>query len=69
MYAMNEGTVDRWLRVFGGCVLLGFGVMNHTPLGLVGLVPLITGASTQLPQVREFLFSWVTPLLRAFVKN
>jgi hypothetical protein len=33
------------------------------------LVPLITVASTQLPQVREFLFSWVTPLLRAFVKN
>ena len=33
------------------------------------LVPLITVASTQLPQLREFLFSWVTPLLRAFVKN
>ena len=33
------------------------------------LVPLITVASTQLPQLREFLFSWVTPLLRAFVRN
>ena len=44
---------------------------SHLVSNLVtyGLVPLITVASTQLPQVREFLFSWVTPLLHAFVKN
>ena len=44
----NEGTIDRVLRVILGIVLLviGFGVMDGTGgviVGLVGLIPLITG--------------------------
>jgi hypothetical protein len=44
----NEGTVDRVLRTALGIVLMvvGFGVMGGTGgtiLGVVGLVPLITG--------------------------
>jgi hypothetical protein len=34
-----------------------------------GAVPLITLISTESPAVREFLFSWVTPLLRIFSKG
>jgi hypothetical protein len=44
----NEGTVDRVLRTVLGIVLMvvGFGVVGGTGgtiLGVVGLVPLITG--------------------------
>lgn len=44
----NEGTIDRVLRTALGIVLMvvGFGVMGGTGgtiLGVVGLVPLITG--------------------------
>ena len=44
----NEGTIDRVLRTVLGIVLMvvGFGVVGGTggtTLGVVGLVPLITG--------------------------
>ncbi len=44
----NEGTIDRALRVALGIVLLivGFGVVGGTGgtiLGIVGLIPLVTG--------------------------
>ena len=44
----NEGTLDRVLRVILGIVLLvvGFGAMDGTAgviVGLVGLIPLVTG--------------------------
>ena len=34
-----------------------------------GIVPVLTAVSTAFPQVREFLFSWFMPLLRALVKT
>jgi hypothetical protein len=37
-------------------------------LATYGLVPFITVISAEFPQVRSFLFSWVTPLLRALAK-
>ncbi len=45
---MNESNVDRGVRVVLGIVLLivGFGVMGGTGgviVGLIGLIPLITG--------------------------
>jgi hypothetical protein len=41
---VNEGTLDRTLRVVLGAVLLSLTVTGpHTMLGLVGLVPLFTG--------------------------
>lgn len=40
----NEGTVDRVLRVIAGVVLLAMVFVGpQTPLGWVGLVPLLTG--------------------------
>ena len=45
---LNEGTIDRVIRVILGIVLLivGFGVMGGgagVVVGIIGLVPLITG--------------------------
>ena len=50
----NEGTVDRVVRVALGVVLLivGFGVIGGTGgtvLGIVGLVPLLTGLAGWCP--------------------
>jgi hypothetical protein len=40
----NEGTIDRVVRVALGLALLSLVVVGpHTVLGLVGLVPLVTG--------------------------
>jgi hypothetical protein len=52
MFAGNEGKVDRMLRVFGGIVLLGLGVLLHSPVGVIGLVPLITGLVGYCPIYR-----------------
>lgn len=41
---LNEGTIDRVVRVALGLVLLSLVVVGpHTLLGLVGVVPLATG--------------------------
>ncbi len=41
---LNEGTVDRAIRVIVGLVLLSLVFVGPaTPWGLVGLVPLLTG--------------------------
>lgn len=38
----NIGTVDRILRVLVGAALIAYGIVNHTWLGAIGLVPLLT---------------------------
>lgn len=38
-------------------------------LVLVGAVPALTLLGTQFPEVRDFLFSWVTPILRTVGRN
>ena len=44
MMKMNEGTLDRVLRVFGGAVILALVIVGpKTPWGYLGLIPLITG--------------------------
>lgn len=40
----NEGTIDRALRVVAGLALLALVFVGpQTPLGWIGLVPLVTG--------------------------
>ncbi|MFO1015130.1 MAG: DUF2892 domain-containing protein [Caulobacteraceae bacterium] len=40
----NEGMIDRVLRVVAGAGILSLAFIGpHTPLGYIGLVPLITG--------------------------
>ncbi len=40
----NEGAIDRWLRVLVGLAVLSLVFIGpKTPLGWIGVVPLITG--------------------------
>ena len=49
----NEGTVDRALRVMVGLVLLMLVFVGpQTPLGWLGLVPLLTGVAGFCPLYR-----------------
>jgi hypothetical protein len=41
---LNVGTIDRAVRVIVGLAVLGAGYLFKNWLGLIGLVPLITGA-------------------------
>lgn len=50
LFPVNEGTVDRVLRVVAGIALLSLTVVGpRTMWGLVGLVPLITGSLGSCP--------------------
>ena len=50
---LNEGAVDRTLRIALGLVLLALVFFGpHTPWGLVGLVPLVTGIVGVCPLYR-----------------
>lgn len=51
----NEGSVDRIVRVLVGSVLLSlFFFGPHTWLGLLGIVPLLTGVVGFCPLYRVF---------------
>jgi hypothetical protein len=44
MFKTNEGTLDRTLRILAGLVLIALVFVGpKTPLGWIGLVPLVTG--------------------------
>ena len=52
---MNEGSLDRTIRIVVGLALLSLTVVGPaTPLGLVGLVPLLTGIIGFCPVYRIF---------------
>ena len=54
----NEGTVDRFLRVTLGLVLLALVVVGPQTLwGLVGVLPLFTGVVGFCPAYKLFGFS------------
>jgi hypothetical protein len=47
---MNEGTVDRVLRVSAGLILIGLAATNVVGAwGYIGIVPLLTGAIGNCP--------------------
>ena len=49
----NEGTIDRSVRIVLGLVLLSLVFVGpHTLLGLIGLVPLLTGVVGFCPLYR-----------------
>ena len=53
MTARNEGSLDRGIRIALGAVLLGLVFFGpQTPLGWVGLIPLITGLIGWCPVYR-----------------
>jgi hypothetical protein len=50
MFARNEGTVDRVLRILAGLVLVSLVFVGpQTPWGWVGIVPIVTGALGSCP--------------------
>jgi hypothetical protein len=50
MFARNEGTVDRVLRVLAGLVLVSLVFVGpQTPWGWIGIVPIVTGALGSCP--------------------
>lgn len=50
MFAKNEGTVDRVLRVVAGLVLISLVFVGpQTAWGWIGVVPLVTGAIGSCP--------------------
>lgn len=53
----NEGTVDRALRIFLGIFLIGIALSGVTPLGWIGVVPLVTGLVGWCPVYRLFGFN------------
>jgi uncharacterized membrane protein YuzA (DUF378 family) len=40
----NIGTIDRIIRIIVGSVIIIWGAMNNSLLGVIGLIPLITAA-------------------------
>lgn len=38
----NIGTVDRALRIIVGLGIIAYGIINHTWIGAIGVVPLLT---------------------------
>lgn len=50
MFAKNEGTIDRVLRVVAGLVLISLVFVGpQTAWGWIGVVPLVTGAIGSCP--------------------
>ncbi len=43
MFARNEGSIDRALRIFLGVFLVGMALSGVTAWGWIGVVPLLTG--------------------------
>lgn len=45
----NIGKIDKILRIILGLVIIALGVMNQSWLGLIGVIPLLTGAISWCP--------------------
>ena len=39
----NVGGIDKTLRIIVGIIIIALGVVNGSLLGLIGLIPLLTG--------------------------
>ncbi len=58
----NVGTIDRVIRIVVGVVLLSLVFVGpQTPWGLVGLVPLLTGAAGYCPLYSLFGLAKASP--------
>ena len=55
IFPRNEGTIDRAIRVVLGLALLAIAFVGpKTPLGFLGVVPLLTGLVGSCPLYRLF---------------
>ncbi len=68
LFQMNRNpTLSRIARTAAGQVTWDRPMVMN--LLLIGGVPLVTVMGSEFPQAREFLFFWVTPILRALGKS
>lgn len=45
----NIGTLDKIVRVILGILIIAYGVVSESLLGLIGLIPLVTAAISWCP--------------------
>lgn len=45
----NIGTIDRVVRIVLGLIIIVYGVLNNSFLGLIGIIPLLTGVISFCP--------------------
>ncbi len=55
----NIGTIDRILRIVIGLALIAYGIINHSWLGAIGAVPLLTAFIRFCPAYLPFGLSTV----------
>ena len=53
----NVGKIDRVLRIVAGLVIIGFGIVNNSWLGLIGFIPLATAIIGWCPAYLPFNLS------------
>jgi len=53
----NVGGIDRLVRILAGLAILGAGYYFHSWLGLIGIVPILTGFFRFCPAYLPFGFS------------
>ncbi len=54
MFTYNVGRTDRFIRLFLGFAILAAGVYYQSWLGLIGLIPLLTGIVRVCPAYLPF---------------
>ncbi|PKL82351.1 MAG: DUF2892 domain-containing protein [Ignavibacteriae bacterium HGW-Ignavibacteriae-3] len=50
----NVGNLDKTLRIVGGLVIIGFGVLYESWWGAVGIIPLFTATTGWCPMYLPF---------------
>ena len=45
----NVGEIDKLLRMVVGLIIMALGIINGSLLGLIGLIPLLTGVISWCP--------------------
>ncbi len=53
----NVGKTDKMLRIIAGAVIICAGVVFNNWLGLIGIIPLVTGIFSFCPAYRIFSIS------------
>jgi hypothetical protein len=53
----NVGNIDRIIRIVLGLIIGVVGIMNHSWLGLIGIVPVLTAFMSFCPAYSLFKFS------------
>ena len=53
----NVGNIERWLRILFGAAIITTGIYFQSWLGVIGIIPIITGSIGNCPLYSIFGFS------------